>query len=144
MRNPTITLLNHIWNAIRLICINNHKNEPCIFLSDQHGKNKPNLHKQKSLLRLYSKFTALTLPTFNLTPKNSPSWNSCLCIKAKSASFPSESEFSGLKTDEDKGSFCRLNFLGDRTNYKAKGIIGKITNLFCIYRFQIDKCINTY
>jgi hypothetical protein len=34
-----------------------------------------------------------------------------------------------------------LNFLGDRTNYKAKDIIGKITNLFCIYFFQIDKLI---
>jgi hypothetical protein len=30
-----------------------------------------------------------------------------------------------------------LNFLGDRTNYKAKGIIEKITNLFCIYYFEI-------
>jgi hypothetical protein len=31
-----------------------------------------------------------------------------------------------------------LQFLGDRTNYKAKEIVGKITNLFCIYLFQID------
>jgi hypothetical protein len=36
-----------------------------------------------------------------------------------------------------------LNFLGDRTNYKAKDIIGKITNLFCIFIFQMDKFINT-
>jgi hypothetical protein len=35
-----------------------------------------------------------------------------------------------------------LNFLGDRTNYIAKGIIGIITNLFCIYLSQIDKFIN--
>jgi hypothetical protein len=31
-----------------------------------------------------------------------------------------------------------LHLLGDRTNYKAKDIIGKITKLFCIYFFQID------
>jgi hypothetical protein len=31
-----------------------------------------------------------------------------------------------------------------RPNYKAKDIIGKITNLFCIYLFQINKFINTY
>jgi hypothetical protein len=37
-----------------------------------------------------------------------------------------------------------LNFLGDRTNYKAKDIIGIITNLCCIYLFQIYKFINTY
>jgi hypothetical protein len=38
------------------------------------------------------------------------------------------------------------NFLGDRTNYKAKDIMGKITNLFCIHLFQIDVYlpINTY
>jgi hypothetical protein len=29
-------------------------------------------------------------------------------------------------------------------NYKAKDIIGKITNLFCIYLFQIHTFINTY
>jgi hypothetical protein len=34
-----------------------------------------------------------------------------------------------------------LNFLGDRTNYKAKDIIGIITNLCCIYLFQIDKLL---
>jgi hypothetical protein len=46
-----------------------------------------------------------------------------------------------------KGTFwqrCTLNFLGDRTNYKTKDIIGKLTNLICIYFFQIDKFINTY
>jgi hypothetical protein len=37
-----------------------------------------------------------------------------------------------------------LHFLHDRTNYKAKDIIGKITNLLCIYLFQIDKFINMY
>jgi hypothetical protein len=39
---------------------------------------------------------------------------------------------------------CTINFLGDCMNYKAKDIVGKITNLFCIYFFQIDKFINTY
>jgi hypothetical protein len=34
--------------------------------------------------------------------------------------------------------------LGDRTKYKAKDIIKKMTNLFCIYLFQIDKFINAY
>jgi hypothetical protein len=29
-------------------------------------------------------------------------------------------------------------------NYKAKDIIGKITNLFCIYLFQIDTFINSF
>jgi hypothetical protein len=29
-----------------------------------------------------------------------------------------------------------LNLAVDRTNYKAKDIIGKIANLFCIYLFQ--------
>jgi hypothetical protein len=47
-----------------------------------------------------------------------------------------------LKVARTKGTFCTLNFLGDRTDYKAKDIIGKITNLFCIYLFQIDKFIN--
>jgi hypothetical protein len=37
-----------------------------------------------------------------------------------------------------------MKFLGDRTNDKTKDIIGKITNLFCIYLFQIDKFINKY
>jgi hypothetical protein len=41
-------------------------------------------------------------------------------------------------------SACILHFLGDRTNHKAKDIIGKITNLFSIYLFQIDEFINTY
>jgi hypothetical protein len=35
-------------------------------------------------------------------------------------------------------------FLGDRTNYKAKDITGKITNSFCIYFFQINTFSNTY
>jgi hypothetical protein len=72
---------------------------------------------------------------------------------AKSACFSFESEFSGrgaaeaLKQARTKGIFwqrCTLNFLGYRTNYKAKKKIGKITNLFCIYLFQIDKFINKY
>jgi hypothetical protein len=42
-----------------------------------------------------------------------------------------------------------IKFLGDRTNHKAKDIIGKITNLFCTYLCQIDKfiryiCINIF
>jgi hypothetical protein len=52
------------------------------------------------------------------------------------------------RSQENKGTFwqrCTLNFLEDRTNYKAKDIIGKITNnLFCIYLFQIDTFIITY
>jgi hypothetical protein len=36
---------------------------------------------------------------------------------------------------------CTLNFL-DRMNFKAKDIIGKITNLFCIYVFQIHRYID--
>jgi hypothetical protein len=50
-----------------------------------------------------------------------------------------------MKTAEDEGTFWHtLNFLGDRTNDKTKDIIGKITNLFCIYLFQIDKFVNKY
>jgi hypothetical protein len=37
-----------------------------------------------------------------------------------------------------------LKFLGNLMNYKAKDIIGKITNLFSIYFFQMDTFINTY
>jgi hypothetical protein len=53
----------------------------------------------------------------------------------------------GLKTGEDKRHFfaeVHIKFLQERTNYKAKDMIGKITNIFCIYFFQIDKFINTY
>jgi hypothetical protein len=52
-----------------------------------------------------------------------------------------------LKTGEDKRRFLaetHSKFFMHRTNYKAKGIIGEITNLFCIYHFQIDKFIYTY
>jgi hypothetical protein len=52
-----------------------------------------------------------------------------------------------LETSQSKGTFwkrCTLNFLGDHTNYKAKDVIGEVTNLFCIYLFQINKFINTY
>jgi hypothetical protein len=46
-----------------------------------------------------------------------------------------------------KGTFwqrCTLNFLDNRMNYKAKDIIGKITNLVCIYLFKyVDKFINS-
>jgi hypothetical protein len=41
-----------------------------------------------------------------------------------------------LKTGEDKRHF--LVFLDDRTNYKAKNIIGKITNLFRTGQLYID------
>jgi hypothetical protein len=42
----------------------------------------------------------------------------------------------GLKKGEDKRHF--LVFLDDRTNYKAKNIIGKITNLFRTGQLYID------
>jgi hypothetical protein len=51
------------------------------------------------------------------------------------------------KTGEDKRHFLaevHIKFLGDRTNHKAKDIIGKITNLFCIYLFEINLLIDTY
>jgi hypothetical protein len=79
--------------------------------------------------------------------------NSYFCIKAKSAFFRVSPEFAGRGAAEVwqqariKGTVwqrCILNFLNYRTNYKAKDIIGKITNLFCIYLFQIDKFINTF
>jgi hypothetical protein len=86
--------------------------------------------------------------SYNLstTKKCLVSLNSYLCIKARKCIFfvrvwifwPRRSR--GLKTGEEtKGTVwqkCPLNFLGDRTNYKAKDI-GKITNLFCIYLFYI-------
>jgi hypothetical protein len=71
----------------------------------------------------------------------------------QSASFSPESQFSGRGAAEVSkqartiGTFwqrCTLHFLSDRTNYKAKDIIGKIRNVFCMYLFQIDKFINTY
>jgi hypothetical protein len=75
-----------------------------------------------------------------------------ICVsRPKSASFSSDSGFSRRgaaetwKRGRTKGTFgptCTLNILGDRTNYKAKDIIEKITNLFCIYeKFTI---CNTY
>jgi hypothetical protein len=75
-----------------------------------------------------------------------------ICVsRLKSASFSSDSGFSRRgaaetwKQGRTKGTFgptCTLNILGDRTNYKAKDIIEKITNLFCIYeKFTI---CNTY
>jgi hypothetical protein len=48
-----------------------------------------------------------------------------------------------LKTGEDKRHFTFFRRPHDY-NYKAKDIIGKITNLFCIYLFQIDIFINTH
>jgi hypothetical protein len=46
---------------------------------------------------------------------------------------------------EQKALFGRgLHFLGDRMNYKTKDIIGKITNLFCIYLFQITYLHNLW
>jgi hypothetical protein len=73
-------------------------------------------------------------------------------MQGKSASFSSESEFSGRgaaeasKQARTKAIFwqrCTLIFLDDRMNYKAKDIIGKITNLFCFYLY-VDTFINTY
>jgi hypothetical protein len=77
---------------------------------------------------------------------------SYLCIKTKKCIFSPETKSSGRGAAEacqqarTKGTFWQrcINFLGDRTNYKAKDIIGKITNLFRVYVFQIDKFINTY
>jgi hypothetical protein len=69
-----------------------------------------------------------------------------VCVsRPKSASFSSESEFSGRGAAEAsrqariKDTFWQryaLHFLGDRTNYKAIDIIGKIANLFCILPFS--------
>jgi hypothetical protein len=73
-----------------------------------------------------------------------------MCVsRTQSEFFSFESEFfgRGLKQARTKGTFwqrCTLNFFGDRTNYKAKDIIEKITNLFCIYLFPINTFINTY
>jgi hypothetical protein len=80
-------------------------------------------------------------------------YNNYLCIKTKQGIFfvrvwifwPRRRR--GLNTGEDKrlfGKGVHYFFLGDRTNYKAKAIIGKFTNLFCICLFQIDTFINTY
>jgi hypothetical protein len=56
----------------------------------------------------------------------------------------SKFEFSGRGAAEaSKPTRKKGTFLSDLTNYKAKDIIGKITNLFCIYLFQIDEFINT-
>jgi hypothetical protein len=62
-----------------------------------------------------------------------------ICVsRPQSASFSSESEFSSRgaaearKQSRAKDTFWdrfTLNFLGDRTNYKAKDIIGKISCL---------------
>jgi hypothetical protein len=77
-----------------------------------------------------------------------------LCIKAqgKSASFSSEYEFSGRGAAEaeqamTKGTFWQrstLNFLERLHELQPKDTIGEITNLFCIYLFQIGTFINTY
>jgi Na+/melibiose symporter-like transporter len=53
--------------------------------------------------------------------------------RPKSPSFSSESEFSGEAQPRETGEEKRHK----GTNYKAKDIIGKITNLFCIYLFKI-------
>jgi hypothetical protein len=46
------------------------------------------------------------------------------------------------KQARTKRHILALHFLGIST--KQKNIIAKITNLFCIYFFQIDKFINKY
>jgi hypothetical protein len=65
-----------------------------------------------------------------------------LCIRPKNASFSSEFEFCGRgateasKQAKTNGVFGRAaNILGDRTNYKAKNIIGKNTYKFVLYIF---------
>jgi hypothetical protein len=64
---------------------------------------------------------------------------------AKSACFSFESEFSGrgaaeaLKQARTKGIFwqrCTLNFLGDRTNYKAKKKLEKLQIYFVSTYFK--------
>jgi hypothetical protein len=48
---------------------------------------------------------------------------------------------SRIRTTEGhpRQKFWHINILGEHTNYKAKDIIGTITNLYGIYIFQIDK-----
>jgi hypothetical protein len=61
-----------------------------------------------------------------------------------SLSFPVEAQPRLENRRRQKALFGTLNFLGNLMNYKAKDIIGKITNLFSIYLFQMDTFINTY
>jgi hypothetical protein len=65
--------------------------------------------------------------------------NNYLCIKAKklhllrmSLSFLAEAQPRLENSQERRHSLAEvhINFLGDRTTYKTKDIIGKITNLF--------------
>jgi hypothetical protein len=63
-----------------------------------------------------------------------------------SVSFLAEAQ-PRLKTGENKGHFLtkvHIKFFRRPHNYKARNIIGRITNLFCIYLFQIDTFINIY
>jgi hypothetical protein len=76
-----------------------------------------------------------------------------ICVsKPKSAFFSSSLSFLAeaqprLKTGEDTRHFLaevHINFFMRCTNYKAKDVIGKITNLFCIYLFQKLIHINNF
>jgi hypothetical protein len=61
----------------------------------------------------------------------------------QSLSFLAEAQ-PRLETGEDKGHLLaevHLKFLGDRTSYKAKDIIGTSTNLFCIYVYFSNRYI---
>jgi hypothetical protein len=56
---------------------------------------------------------------------------------SKSASFSAEAQFSGRGAAEARHQTRpkdALNFLCNYSNYKAKDIIGKITNLFLLKR----------
>jgi hypothetical protein len=63
-----------------------------------------------------------------------------------SLSFLAEAQPRLDNRREQKAFFAEVHikFFGVRTNYKAKDIIGKITNLFYIHIFQIDKYIYSY
>jgi hypothetical protein len=70
-----------------------------------------------------------------------------ICILGQKVSFLAEAQPRLENRREQKALFGRgahYIFLGGRTNYKAKDIIGKITNVFCIYFFHIDTFVNTY
>jgi hypothetical protein len=83
--------------------------------------------------------------------------NSYLCTKAKKCIFSSESDFFGREAAEAQPRLenrrgqrhflaeVHIKFfrrLHELQNKRHTYVIGKITNLFCVYLFQIDKFIN--
>jgi hypothetical protein len=72
--------------------------------------------------------------------------------RPKSASISFESQFSGRGATEAQNRRGQRHFLAEvhikvfrrPHELQNKDIIGKITNLFCIYLFQIDKFIDTH